>query len=155
METYNTVGIGFGPSNISLAIALEERGSTGQSSGHVFFDTRIEPDWHPGLMYPESTMQISFLKDLITMVNPKSRYTFLNYLQTKGRIHEFINLRSFYPRRTEFEDYVKWCAKELGPFAEFNTRVCDIHITDIDNIERSDLTVTCPGSAPMGPNSMI
>ncbi|MCV0427977.1 MAG: lysine N(6)-hydroxylase/L-ornithine N(5)-oxygenase family protein, partial [Roseibium sp.] len=146
MTSFTSVGVGFGPSNISLAIALEERGAIGRNSGHVFFDDRREPDWHPGLMYPEATMQISFLKDLITMVNPQSKYTFLNYLSAKGRIHDFINLRSFYPRRTEFEDYVKWCAGELAPFAQFETRVADIRPTDPDNIGRSDLTLTIEAS---------
>lgn len=142
MKHFKSIGIGFGPSNISLAIALEERGSSGGTSGHVFFDNRCEPDWHPGLMYPEATMQISFLKDLITMVNPQSKYTFLNYLSSKGRIHDFINLRSFYPRRAEFEDYVKWCAAELAPFAQFKTRVVGVRPTDRENIACSDLTVT-------------
>lgn len=142
MKRFNSVGIGFGPSNISLAIALQERGAVGYDSGHTFFDNRSEPDWHPGLMYPEATMQISFLKDLITMVSPTSRYTFLNYLKSKGRIHDFINLRSFYPRRTEFEDYVKWCAAELSSFSQFDTRVVGINPTQKSDSASSDLTVT-------------
>lgn len=104
MKRLESVGVGFGPSNIALAIALDERGSSGKATGHAFFDSRTEPDWHPGLMFEDATMQVSFLKDLITMVNPRSRYTFLNYIHAKGRIHEFINLRTFHPRRTEFED---------------------------------------------------
>jgi len=142
MATMNSIGVGFGPSNIALAIALEERGMTGKASGHVFFDSRTAPDWHPGLMYEEATMQISFLKDLITMVNPQSRYTFLNYIHASGRMHEFINLRTFHPRRTEFESYVKWCAEQLTPFAEFNSRISDVRLSKPEAPAKSDLTVS-------------
>ena len=142
MLVLNSIGVGFGPSNIALAIALEERGMTGKASGHIFFDSRAAPDWHPGLMYEEATMQISFLKDLITMVNPQSRYTFLNYIHSSGRIHEFINLRTFHPRRTEFESYVKWCAEQLSPFVEFNSRVSGVRLSDPLNPAQSDLTVS-------------
>lgn len=55
-------------------------------------------------------MQISFLKDLATPRNPRSHFTFINYLQSKGRFHEFANLGTFTPRRMEYEDYLRWCA---------------------------------------------
>ena len=139
---YHSVGVGFGPSNISLAIALEERGIKGKRDGHVFFDSQTEPDWHPGLMYEEATMQISFLKDLITMVNPQSRFTFLNYIHSTGRIHEFINLRTFYRRRTEFESYIKRCAGQLDSFVEFQHAVKEVNLSSPDRLEVSDLTVT-------------
>ncbi len=138
---YDTIGIGFGPSNIALAIALEERGSRGRRDGHIFFDSRPEPDWHPGMMFEDATMQISFLKDLITMVNPRSRYTFLNFIHVRGRIHEFINLRTFHPRRTEFEEYIKWCAQELAEFAIFNRQVQSVRLTRPNQPKVSDLTV--------------
>ena len=76
------------------------------------------------------------------MVNPKSRYTFLNYLRENNRIHDFINLRTFYPRRTEFEDYIKWCTRELEEFVDFNTRVCHIVPTDKTRLQQCDLTLT-------------
>ena len=79
MKSYQSAGIGSDPPNVSLAIASRETDASGKYTGYVFFDTRSEPDWHPGLMYHEETMQISFHEDLITMVNPKSHYTFLNY----------------------------------------------------------------------------
>ena len=35
-----------------------------------FFDVRSEFNWHPGLMLPNSTINVSFLKDLVTLADP-------------------------------------------------------------------------------------
>ena len=37
MKSYQSVGIGLGPSNVSLAIALQEKGVSGKDAGYVFF----------------------------------------------------------------------------------------------------------------------
>jgi L-ornithine N5-monooxygenase len=58
-------------------------------------------------------MQISFLKDLATPRDPRSRFTFLNYLFEKGRLNNFINLSTFLPSRVEYEDYLRWCASHF------------------------------------------
>lgn len=55
-------------------------------------------------------MQISFLKDLATPRDPKSNFTFINYLFSKNRLNNFINLDTFTPSRLEYEDYLRWCA---------------------------------------------
>ena len=60
-------------------------------------------------------MQISFLKDLVSLRNPTSPYSFVNYLHKHGRLVDFINLGTFYPCRMEFNDYLRWVA---GHFAE-------------------------------------
>lgn len=52
-------------------------------------------------------MQISSLKDLATPSEPRSRFTFLNYLFEKGRLNQFINLGTFLPTRAEYEDYLR------------------------------------------------
>ncbi|GAA6009416.1 uncharacterized protein JCM10292_004285 [Rhodotorula paludigena] len=71
--------------------------------------------WHPGMMLEGSTMQISFLKDLATLRNPQSAYTFLSYLAsfTPSRLASFISLSTFTPSRREFADYLQWCAKKV------------------------------------------
>ncbi|KAI9835356.1 MAG: hypothetical protein M1838_005324 [Thelocarpon superellum] len=55
-------------------------------------------------------MQISFVKDLATLRNPRSEFTFLNYLHSQGRLAPFTNLGTFLPLRLEYEDYMRWCA---------------------------------------------
>ncbi|GAA5941186.1 uncharacterized protein JCM15063_006394 [Sporobolomyces koalae] len=68
--------------------------------------------WHPGMMLEGSRMQISFLKDLATLRNPQSPYTFLSYLAsfTPSRLLSFISIGTFTPTRREFSDYLQWCA---------------------------------------------
>ncbi|GAA6042901.1 hypothetical protein JCM8097_002760 [Rhodosporidiobolus ruineniae] len=71
--------------------------------------------WHPGMMIEGSSMQISFLKDLATLRNPQSAYTFLSYLasSTPSRLASFISLSTFTPSRREFADYLQWCAEKV------------------------------------------
>ncbi|GAA5927133.1 hypothetical protein JCM3775_002454 [Rhodotorula graminis] len=71
--------------------------------------------WHPGMMLEGSHMQISFLKDLATLRNPQSAYTFLSYLAsfTPSRLASFISLSTFTPSRREFADYLQWCANKV------------------------------------------
>ncbi|GAA5988469.1 hypothetical protein JCM11641_007160 [Rhodosporidiobolus odoratus] len=71
--------------------------------------------WHPGMMIEGSTMQISFLKDLATLRNPQSAYTFLAYLASfsPSRLVSFISLSTFTPSRREFADYLQWCAERV------------------------------------------
>lgn len=57
----------------------------------------------------------SFLKDLATLRNPQSGYTFLAYLASfrPSRLVSFISLSTFNPSRREFADYLQWCANKV------------------------------------------
>jgi L-ornithine N5-oxygenase len=103
----DVLGIGFGPSNLSLGIALSE---TFFSDAIVFLEKQKAFAWHRDMLIADATMQVSFLKDLATCRNPQSSFTFINYLKSKGRLADFINLKTFYPTRIEFHDYLEWCA---------------------------------------------
>ncbi|MFE0046458.1 SidA/IucD/PvdA family monooxygenase, partial [Streptomyces albireticuli] len=113
---HDLVGIGFGPANLALAIAAEEH-SQGDPEGAIraaFVERQERFGWHRGMLLEGATMQVSFLKDLATMRDPGSRFTFLHYLQERGRLADFINQKSFYPTRIEFHDYFEWCAAEFA-----------------------------------------
>lgn len=86
-------------------------------------------------------MQISFLKDLVSTANPKSEFTFLNFLHEKGRLHQFINLRTFYPRRVEFNEYLQWAADKLRDFASFKTEVRSVGLESPSSPATSNLIV--------------
>jgi L-ornithine N5-oxygenase len=109
------LGIGFGPSNLALAIAVSEHndsfGSTSVSAN--FLEKKQRFSWHPGMLLEGATMQVSFLKDLVTLRNPSSRFTFLQYLHKRERLVDFIKHKCFYPSRLEFHDYLDWCAAEV------------------------------------------
>src|ERR1051325_8378699 len=114
----DAVGVGIGPFNLSVAalaeplIGLRTR----------FFDRKKEFRWHPGLLFPEATIQVSFLKDLVTLVDPKNPYSFLSFLSEHKRLYRFIIAN--FPRvtRTEFEQYFQWVCGSL-PNLEFGCGV--------------------------------
>ena len=104
---YDVIGVGFGPANLAIAIALEEDARTRESGlRYCFLDSKPAFEWHGGMLLENSRMQISYLKDLATLRNPASRYTFVNYLHAKQRLLPFINLGSVNPSRIEYNDYL-------------------------------------------------
>ncbi|MGP4845614.1 lysine N(6)-hydroxylase/L-ornithine N(5)-oxygenase family protein [Marinobacter sp. 1Y8] len=111
---YDYLGVGFGPSNLALAIATQEYSERGGAQPRVcFLEKKPAFNWHEGMLIDGSTMQISFLKDLATLRNPASRYTFVNYLKEQGRLEDFINIQTFFPAREEYNDYLGWAAADF------------------------------------------
>ncbi|MDC8759692.1 lysine N(6)-hydroxylase/L-ornithine N(5)-oxygenase family protein [Janthinobacterium fluminis] len=111
MHIHNLIGIGFGPSNLALAIALQEQGHPADA---LYLERQEQFAWHPDMLLDNTHMQISFLKDLAMLRNPTSRYTFLHYLHQQQRLQDFINLKTFYPSRREFNDYLAWAARQFA-----------------------------------------
>jgi len=111
-EVLDLICVGFGPASLAIAIALSEY-PINKRPNALFLERQSSFAWHAGMQLPGAKMQISFLKDLATPRNPRSRYTFVNYLHEKGRFHDFVNLSTFTPSRLEFEDYLRWCAGHI------------------------------------------
>lgn len=110
MHTHDFVGIGLGPFNLGLACLTDPiDGFDG-----VFLEAQPQFDWHPGMMLPDATLQVPFLADLVTMADPTSPYSFLNYLKESGRLYSFYIRESFYPLRAEYNQYCQWAAAKLG-----------------------------------------
>ena len=96
---FDVTGVGFGPSNLALALCIREQNEMQKSHGRqlrsVFFERQESFHWHKEMLIEDATMQVSFLKDLVTLRNPTSRFSFLNYLKQRGRLEDFINLKTF------------------------------------------------------------
>lgn len=120
---YDIVSIGFGPAALAIAIAMRDRGLTPRI---LFLEKQSEFGWHTGMLLPSTKMQISFVKDLATMRNPRSPFTFLNYLHQKGRLVQFTNLSTLLPFREEFNDYMKWCAGHFGDWVRYGQEVVSL-----------------------------
>ena len=121
----DVVGVGFGPSNLGLAIAIEEHNHERGPNPAIaaeFIEAKPEFGWHTGMLIPGTTMQISFLKDLASQRNVRSRYTFLSYLTDRGRLSDFINHQTFFPTRLEFHDYLEWAAARVAATVHYGTR---------------------------------
>lgn len=134
-RTYDLIGVGFGPANLALAIAIGERNESASGNGRngtarkqsaIFLEKEDRFRWHQGMLIDDATMQISFLKDLVTMRNPISRFSFLSYLADKGRLVDFINHKTFFPTRVEFHDYLEWVAVHFADMVEYSARVVNV-----------------------------
>ena len=81
---YDLIGVGIGPMNLGLsALAHPTPLRT------LFFDESEQFSWHPGMMIKDSMMQTSFISDLVTLADPTSPFTYLNYLRSLNRLHTF------------------------------------------------------------------
>lgn len=121
---HDLIGIGFGPSNLALAIALQERAEQGgRPFDALFLERQPDYSWHGNTLVAQSELQISFLKDLVTLRNPSSRFSFVNYLKAHGRLVDFINLGTFYPCRMEYNDYLRWVAQQFAEQSRYGEQV--------------------------------
>jgi L-ornithine N5-oxygenase len=132
---YDVVGVGFGPSNLALAIALAEHnaGAAEPVTAH-FLERQPRFGWHRGMLIDTATMQVSFLKDLVTMRNPTSDFTFVNYLHSAGRLVDFINHKNLFPLRVEFHDYFEWAAAKVDDVVSYGVEVVAVEPV-VDNGE--------------------
>ena len=108
------LAIGAGPSNLALAVAVEELAPAEIAANTLVIEKHENIVWQRGMMLPWTQSQVSFLKDLVTLRNPLSRFSFVNYLHSVGRLDDFINMGSFLPFRLEISDYLQWVAKSLA-----------------------------------------
>ncbi|MCG8915320.1 lysine N(6)-hydroxylase/L-ornithine N(5)-oxygenase family protein [Actinokineospora sp. PR83] len=133
-EVYDLVGIGFGPSNLALAIAVDEhnRRNPGEALRTVFLEKQADFGWHRGMLIGDATMQVSFLKDLVTMRDPASDFSFLCYLRDRGRLVDFINHKTMFPLRTEFHDYFEWCAARVADQVAYGREVVSVRPVEVD-----------------------
>ncbi|KKZ67489.1 hypothetical protein EMCG_06866 [[Emmonsia] crescens] len=120
---HDIICVGFGPAALAIAIAMQDRGIQRRI---LFLERQPEFGWHTGMLLPGSRMQISFIKDLATLRNPRSHFTFLNYLHKKGRLVHFTNLCTLLPFREEFNDYMKWCASHFKDWVQYNQEVVSV-----------------------------
>lgn len=136
-EPYDLIGVGFGPANLSLAIALHDEldksksvpGLTGERDRPpkvLFLERQEHYGWHRGMLLPGTKMQISFVKDLATLRDPRSQFTFVNYLHNQDRLVQFTNLDTFTPARIEYHDYMEWCASFFDDVVSYGKRATKI-----------------------------
>jgi lysine N6-hydroxylase len=127
--TYDFVGIGLGPFNLGLACLTEP---IAELNG-VFLDSKPDFEWHAGMFLDGAHLQTPFMSDLVTLADPTSPYSFLNYLKEKGRLYSFYIRENFYPLRLEYDDYCRWAAHRLTN-VRFDTTVTEVRYDDADEV---------------------
>lgn len=132
-KCYDLVGIGFGPANIALAIALEEALETDPALTAVsarFVEADEDPVWQGGMLLDGSNIQNNPIRDLVTLRNPRSRYSFINYLHKCGRLLEHLNLPGEFPLRKEYAQYIAWVRHHFDDLVDYGHRVVSIEVVE-------------------------
>ncbi|SDY02066.1 lysine N(6)-hydroxylase/L-ornithine N(5)-oxygenase family protein [Thermoactinomyces sp. DSM 45892] len=106
---YDVIGVGLGPFNLGLASLLDPV----KEVNALFLEQKPEFAWHPGLLIENTTLQVPFLADLVTMADPTSPYSYLNYLRHQKRLYHFYFLEHFHVPRKEYSHYCQWVSKQL------------------------------------------
>jgi L-ornithine N5-monooxygenase len=104
----------------------------------------------------------------VSLRDPTSPYSFVNYLRRHNRLAAFINQKTFFPSRIEFNDYLRWVAGHFdshGHYGESVTRLVPeyrgseivalrVHSVDATGREcqrRARSLVFAPGGRPFMP----
>ncbi|MBB5869043.1 lysine/ornithine N-monooxygenase [Allocatelliglobosispora scoriae] len=151
---FHTVGIGAGPANLSLA-ALFESATTERIA---LFDAAPGPSWHADLLYSGVRMQTGWLKDLVSLVDPRHKLTFHNYLVTTGRLYALLNAQFDAIPRIEYQRYLAWAAEQIGNIS-YSSRIDRVSFgeggftvhSDGKPLARSEHLVLGVGTRPMLP----
>jgi len=136
-EVHDLLCVGFGPASLAIAVALHDAldgtdptlqlpGLQSRPPKVAFLEKQSQFAWHAGMLLPGARMQITFMKDMATLRNPRSEFTFINYLFQKDRLIEFTNLNTFLPQRVEYEDYMRWCASWFDEVVQYGQEVIKI-----------------------------
>lgn len=120
-EIYDIAGIGVGPFNLGLAALCQPVAALKT----IFLEQRPEFNWHTGMLLPGSTLQVSYLADLVTLADPCSAFSYLNYLRKQGRLLQFGIYENNVITRREYNRYCRWVCSQLTNL-RFNCRVTGI-----------------------------
>ena len=143
--THDVVGVGFGPFNLALAVALEDQVVPVDA---LFLERKPQFSWQGGMLVDGARMQISCLKDLATLRDPASPFTFLQYLKAQGRLDRFINLGTLRPTRVEFNAYLTWAAEHVATDVRYGQEVLTVDPVagDHDGVDALRITTRDTGT---------
>ncbi|MEU8329121.1 SidA/IucD/PvdA family monooxygenase [Micromonospora sp. NPDC048839] len=127
MSTHDFIAIGLGPYNLGLACLTAPI----DDLDGVFLEARPSLAWHPGMLLESARLQTPFIADLVSLADPTSPYSFLNYLKEIGRLYPFYIRESFYPLRSEYDAYCRWAAAKL-PNLRFGQTVTTVEFDTAD-----------------------
>lgn len=107
--SFDVVGVGAGPANLSLAALFDALAPLEMA----LFEGKPGPDWHGGMLHAGVRMQTGWVKDLVSLVDPTHRLSFLNYLVSTGRVFAMLGAGFETVPRHEYTSYLAWAAARL------------------------------------------
>lgn len=126
---FDFTGVGLGPFNLGLACLAEPI----PELNSIFLDRSPEFNWHSGMLLENATLQTPFMGDLVTLADPTSPFTFLNYAKEQGKIYSFYTREDFFLLRNEYNLYCRWAASRLNNL-RFGHTVKDVRYSEADRL---------------------
>lgn len=108
--TYDLVCVGFGQIALPLAVHLADQDAAARV---LFIERNRHWQWQPEQVLPDRQIGSSFLRDLITTQNPRSPYTFMNFLHATNQLILFANNSRLAPSRRLMGQYFRWAAEQI------------------------------------------
>ncbi|MFJ6842794.1 lysine N(6)-hydroxylase/L-ornithine N(5)-oxygenase family protein [Streptomyces griseoluteus] len=136
-QHYGCIGVGAGPANLSLASLLYGDAAIPT----LFLDQKQFFTWHDGQQLPDTTLQVSMFKDLVSLADPVNQFSFLSYLHDQGKIYHFINAQFDAMPRREYRNYLNWVC-ERNENVVFGERVLSVGFDKTFVVETDRRTVT-------------
>ncbi|MEU2717670.1 SidA/IucD/PvdA family monooxygenase [Streptomyces sp. NPDC007205] len=157
-EPYDLIGVGIDSFNASLAALAEPLSDLRV----LFLEAKSRLAWNVGLRTEEVRACIPLLGDLVTLVDPTSRWSFVSYLRANNLLFPFLSLRRTHISRQEYEHYCRWVVGSLPPCV-FGRSVQSVrwdaedrlfHVEHMDScgrktVERAANVVLGAGAAPV------
>jgi lysine N6-hydroxylase len=153
---YHTAGIGAGPANLSLAALF----GAVKPERIALFEAQPAPSWHNTLLFPGVRMQTAWIKDLVSLVDPCHRLSFLSYLVTTRRVFPFLSAQYTEIPRLEYARYLQWAASQI-PGIRYGTPIDEVGFdssfalySEGEMVARSEHLVIGIGSRPRIPQGL-
>jgi lysine N6-hydroxylase len=134
---YRCVGIGVGPANLSLAALMHRH----PESTNLFVDKKERFGWHDGQQISRTTIQVSMLKDLVSLAQPTSEYSFLSYLHESGRLYHYLNAQFDAVPRQEYRNYMEWACRKNENII-FGQEVISVKYSNMFHVQLNNASVT-------------
>lgn len=159
---HDVVGVGFGPANIAVAVALRE---LSPETRVMFVEHHELPAWQGEQMLPGADIQNHALRDLVTPRNPRSHFSFVNFLHCQGRLLDHLNQAWEFPLRREYAEYIAWVASHFDDVVRYGQAATSIEVVDTADGERyavrcgdaeyrAQALVLAPGRTPYLPEGL-
>jgi L-ornithine N5-monooxygenase len=164
-DSFGMIGIGFGPSGIGLCAAIADRA---EAVGDIpfgpvrFLEKQDNSAWHGKFLLRGTDLNSHFLRDFVTPRNPRSRFSFANYLSEHDRLFDFC-LLGRPVSRIEWNDYVSWVTSALSEYVAYKEpvswvrpiveaeRIVALEVRTENNVYRTKRVVLASGATPYVP----
>jgi lysine N6-hydroxylase len=113
---------------------------------NLFVDKKERFGWHDGQQISNTTIQVSMFKDLVSLAQPTSEYSFLSYLHESGRLYHYLNAQFDAVPRQEFRNYMEWACRKNENIV-FGREVLAVEYSDVFHVHLRGERVTADSIA--------